>query len=96
MAYSVSSPFEALLPLTLTATGLMNADNKHAFFPMQCVQIRLELGHRATLRNKKTTQGFTQDWEVFIRGPEGTNIQNFVEKVVFYLHKDFLKPKRGK
>ena len=62
----------------------------------QCVQIRLELGHKATLRTKKTPQGFTHDWEVFIRGPEGTSIQSFVEKVVFYLHKDFAKPKRGK
>lgn len=59
-----------------------------------CVQIQLELGHKATLRTKKTPQGFTHDWEVFIRGPERTNIANFVEKVVFYLHKDFQKPKR--
>lgn len=55
----------------------------------------MELGHKATLRTKKTPQGFTHDWEVFIRGPERTNIANFVEKVVFYLHKDFQKPKRG-
>lgn len=59
-----------------------------------CVQIQLVLGHKASLRTKRTPQGFTHDWEVFIRGPERTNIQNFVDKVVFYLHKDFQKPKR--
>lgn len=66
------------------------------FILFQCVQIQLVLGHKASLRTKRTPQGFTHDWEVFIRGPERTNIQNFVDKVVFYLHKDFQKPKRGK
>ncbi|XP_062850157.1 protein AF-9 isoform X2 [Trichomycterus rosablanca] len=31
---------------------------------------------------------------VFVRGPEHTNIQHFVEKVVFHLHESFPKPKR--
>ena len=65
------------------------------FQPLQCVQIQLVLGHRATLRTKSTPQGFTHNWEVFVRGPEKTNIQNFVDKVVFTLHKDFQKPKRS-
>lgn len=62
---------------------------------MQCVQIQLALGHKASLRTKRHPQGFTHDWEVFIRGPEKTNIANFVDKVVFLLHKDFPRPKRG-
>uniref|UniRef100_A0A3Q3FHS6 MLLT3 super elongation complex subunit n=1 Tax=Labrus bergylta TaxID=56723 RepID=A0A3Q3FHS6_9LABR len=33
---------------------------------------------------------------VFVRGPEHSNIQHFVEKVVFHLHESFPKPKRIK
>uniref|UniRef100_A0A3Q3KIL6 YEATS domain-containing protein n=1 Tax=Monopterus albus TaxID=43700 RepID=A0A3Q3KIL6_MONAL len=33
---------------------------------------------------------------VFVRGPEHSNIQHFVEKVVFHLHESFPKPKRCK
>ncbi|XP_045445112.1 protein ENL isoform X3 [Pipistrellus kuhlii] len=61
----------------------------------QCtVQVKLELGHRAQLRKKPTTEGFTHDWMVFVRGPEQCDIQHFVEKVVFWLHDSFPKPKR--
>lgn len=63
---------------------------------LQCtVQVKLELGHRAQLRKKVTTEGFTHDWMVFVRGPETGDIQHFVEKVVFRLHESFPKPKRG-
>uniref|UniRef100_A0A671N5T5 Protein AF-9-like n=2 Tax=Sinocyclocheilus anshuiensis TaxID=1608454 RepID=A0A671N5T5_9TELE len=31
---------------------------------------------------------------VFVRGPEQSNIQHFVEKVVFHLHESFPRPKR--
>ncbi|KAM8746073.1 protein ENL-like isoform X3 [Acanthopagrus latus] len=61
----------------------------------QCtVQVKLELGHRAQLRKKVTSEGFTHDWMVFVRGPETGDIQHFVEKVVFRLHESFPKPKR--
>nr|XP_008505361.1 PREDICTED: protein ENL [Equus przewalskii] len=64
-------------------------------FSRQCtVQVKLELGHRAQLRKKPTTEGFTHDWMVFVRGPEQCEIQHFVEKVVFRLHDSFPKPKR--
>ncbi|GAA6073925.1 protein AF-9 isoform X1 [Tachysurus ichikawai] len=59
------------------------------------VQVKLELGHRAQVRKKPTAEGFTHDWLVFVRGPEHTNIQHFVEKVVFHLHESFPRPKRG-
>nr|XP_015856279.1 protein ENL isoform X1 [Peromyscus maniculatus bairdii] len=63
--------------------------------PPQCtVQVKLELGHRAQLRKKPTTEGFTHDWMVFVRGPEQCDIQHFVEKVIFRLHDSFPKPKR--
>uniref|UniRef100_A0A3B4XP69 MLLT3 super elongation complex subunit n=1 Tax=Seriola lalandi dorsalis TaxID=1841481 RepID=A0A3B4XP69_SERLL len=58
------------------------------------VQVKLELGHRAQVRKKPTVEGFTHDWMVFVRGPEHSNIQHFVEKVVFHLHESFPKPKR--
>ncbi|XP_028856116.1 protein ENL isoform X2 [Denticeps clupeoides] len=61
----------------------------------QCtVQVKLELGHRAQLRKKATSEGFTHDWMVFVRGPDAADIQHFVEKVVFRLHESFPKPKR--
>ncbi|XP_022110263.1 protein AF-9-like [Acanthaster planci] len=60
----------------------------------QSVQVKLELGHRANIREKPTPQGFTHDWLVFVRGPEGSNIQHFVDKVVFQLHESFPKPRR--
>ena len=67
------------------------------FFPFQCtVQVKLELGHRAQLRKKVTSEGFTHDWMVFVRGPETGDIQHFIERVVFRLHDSFPKPKRGK
>lgn len=67
-----------------------------ASLSVQCtVQVKLELGHRAQLRKKPTTEGFTHDWMVFVRGPEQCDIQHFVEKVVFRLHDSFPKPKRG-
>ncbi|XP_031441078.1 protein AF-9 isoform X2 [Clupea harengus] len=58
------------------------------------VQVKLELGHRAQVRKKPTAEGFTHDWMVFVRGPEQSNIQHFVEKVVFHLHESFPRPKR--
>ncbi|XP_013790797.1 protein AF-9-like [Limulus polyphemus] len=61
---------------------------------MQCVEVKLELGHRATQKTKPTPEGFTHDWCVFVRGPDKLSIQHFVEKVVFHLHESFPKPKR--
>ncbi|XP_066036885.1 protein AF-9 isoform X2 [Chamaea fasciata] len=58
------------------------------------VQVKLELGHRAQVRKKPTVEGFTHDWMVFVRGPEHSNIQHFVEKVIFHLHESFPRPKR--
>lgn len=65
-------------------------------FQAAAVQVKLELGHRAQVRKKPTVEGFTHDWMVFVRGPEHSNIQHFVEKVVFHLHDSFPRPKRGK
>lgn len=57
--------------------------------------MQFEIGHEASVRTKKTPEGFTHDWEVFVRGADNTDIQCFVDKVVFHLHETFQKPRRG-
>ncbi|KAG5878299.1 hypothetical protein JTB14_017650 [Gonioctena quinquepunctata] len=58
------------------------------------ITILLEIGHDASLRTKTTPEGFTHDWEVFVKGFNGADIHYYVEKVVFHLHETFPKPKR--
>ena len=60
------------------------------------VEVKIELGHKASCKKTPSPEGFTHDWVVFVRGPESCDISHFVEKVVFYLHESFAKPKRGK
>ncbi|CAN8011526.1 unnamed protein product [Ixodes pacificus] len=62
--------------------------------PTKSIEVKLELGHRAVLRARPTAEGFTHDWTVFVRGPDNCSIQHFVDKVVFFLHESFPKPKR--
>lgn len=63
---------------------------------LQCVRVFFEIGHEASLRNKKTEAGYTHDWEIFVRGADNVDIHHFIEKVVFNLHKTFSNPKRSK
>ncbi|KAK6631267.1 hypothetical protein RUM44_005793 [Polyplax serrata] len=63
-------------------------------FRFQSVRVQFEIGHEASVRTKKTPEGFTHDWEVFVRGADNTDIQCFVDKVVFHLHETFPKPRR--
>ncbi|KAJ8981775.1 hypothetical protein NQ317_002369 [Molorchus minor] len=58
------------------------------------ITVNFEIGHDASLRTKTTPEGFTHDWEVFVRGCNGAEIHYYVEKVVFHLHETFPKPKR--
>lgn len=58
-------------------------------------RILIEIGHEASIRTKRTPEGYTHDWEIFVRGFE-SDIQHYVEKVVFNLHETFDKPRRGK
>lgn len=60
------------------------------------IKVAFEIGHSAQLKNKASPEGFTHDWELFVRGADGSNINRFVEKVVFNLHESFPKPCRGK
>ncbi|XP_076661201.1 ENL/AF9-related superfamily elongation complex transcription factor [Halictus rubicundus] len=58
------------------------------------IRITLQCGHSSTLRSRHTPEGYTHDWEVFVRGVENADIHHYVEKVVFQLHETFSKPKR--
>ena len=58
--------------------------------------MKLVLGHSASWRKRPTSEGYTHDWTVLVRGEDGQDIRHFVEKVVFFLHESFPKPKRGK
>ncbi|XP_076633134.1 ENL/AF9-related superfamily elongation complex transcription factor isoform X1 [Colletes latitarsis] len=58
------------------------------------IRITLECGHSSMLRMRTTPQGYTHDWELFVRGVENADIHHYVEKVVFQLHETFSKPKR--
>ncbi|KAK9891805.1 hypothetical protein WA026_016601 [Henosepilachna vigintioctopunctata] len=58
------------------------------------LRINLEIGHEASLRTKRTPEGFTHDWKIFVRGSDGADIHYYIEKVVFHLHETFQKPKR--
>ena len=59
------------------------------------MEILLEFGHYAKLRQKPTVEGFTHDWVVYLRGSGTSNIQHFVDKVEFHLHESFANSKRG-
>ncbi|XP_015126611.1 protein ENL-like [Diachasma alloeum] len=58
------------------------------------IRITLECGHVSMLRPRTTLEGYTHDWEVFVRGVDNADISQYVEKVVFQLHETFPKPKR--
>lgn len=58
------------------------------------VEVKIELGHKASCKETLTPEGFTHDWVVFVRGPESCDISHFVDKVVFNLHESFAKPRR--
>lgn len=59
------------------------------------MKIAFEVGHDAVPKNKRTQEGFTHDWEVYVKGIDGAEIHHYIDKVVFNLHETFPKPKRG-
>ncbi|XP_014216056.1 protein AF-9 [Copidosoma floridanum] len=61
---------------------------------MMGYRISLECGDTSSLRSKKTPDGFTHDWEVWIKGVDDAPIHHYIERVVFNLHETFPKPKR--
>lgn len=63
---------------------------------MAAIKVQFQIGHTSKLRSKKTIEGFTHDWELYVKGVQQADISLFVEKIVFNLHESFQKPKRGK
>lgn len=63
---------------------------------MRIIKVAIEIGHTSHQKSKKSPDGYTHDWELFVRGADGTNISRFVDRVVFNLHESFPKPCRGK
>ncbi|XP_019870076.1 protein AF-9 [Aethina tumida] len=58
------------------------------------LQVTIEIGHEASIRSKKTQDGFTHDWELFVRGVDGADIRQYIDKVIFHLHQTFPNPRR--
>ncbi|KAH0955724.1 hypothetical protein HN011_002750 [Eciton burchellii] len=58
------------------------------------IRVTLECGHTSMLRMRTTPEGYTHDWEVFVRGADNADIHHYIEKVVFHLHDTFRNPKR--
>ena len=58
--------------------------------------MKIEIGHTSVCRSEVTQDGYTHDWIVNVRGVDGCNISSFVDRVVFFLHESFPKPKRSK
>lgn len=59
------------------------------------IKVAFDIGHSSYMKSKATPDGFTHDWELSVRGSDGSNISRFVEKVVFNLHESFPRPTRG-
>lgn len=59
------------------------------------VKVVFDIGHIASLKSKITPEGFTHDWELYVRGCDSADISHYIDKVVFNLHESFPKPKRG-
>lgn len=62
---------------------------------MNGIKIFIEIGHESSLKAKPTPDGFTHDWQLFVRSCHSNDISHFIDKVVFNLHESFAKPKRG-
>lgn len=62
---------------------------------MNGIKIFIEIGHESSLKAKPTPDGYTHDWELFVRSCQSGDISHFIDKVVFNLHSSFARPKRG-
>lgn len=58
------------------------------------VRINFEIGHEAAIRSKRTVEGFTHDWEIYVRGCDNADLQHYIDRVVFHLHDTFPNPLR--
>lgn len=44
------------------------------------IRITLECGHTSELRAQRTAEGYTHDWQVFVRGVDNAEIHQYIEK----------------
>lgn len=49
-------------------------------YERMAIRITLECGHSSMLRMRTTPQGYTHDWELFVRGIDNADIHHYVEK----------------
>ena len=59
--------------------------------------ITIEVGQYAKVRQSvphDDPDGFTHDWEVWVRGSESASLESFIKCVNFQLHESFKDPKR--
>ena len=49
------------------------------------IRITLECGHTSEIRAQKTAEGYTHDWQVFVRGVDNAEIHQYIEKGKFEL-----------
>jgi hypothetical protein len=58
-------------------------------------QVALEIGHKASTKEKVDSNGNTHTWNIFLRsGDERQILDKFVKRVVFNLHETFNNPVR--
>ncbi|KAJ6637281.1 Protein ENL [Pseudolycoriella hygida] len=80
---------------TFIITGIKIPELENIIFDdKQHYKVVFEIGHFATLKSKVTPEGFTHDWELYVRGCDSADISHYIDKVVFNLHDSFPKFKR--
>ena len=82
---------DSAAPVALPMSAL---EFKDAF--KQKLELELDLGHRATIRDTPTDEGFTHDWMMYVRPYDVARFQLYVEKVIFVLHESFPDPERSR
>ena len=48
------------------------------------VRITLECGNLVSVRSKTTPEGYTHDWEVFVRGVDDADIHHYIDRGTIY------------
>ena len=49
------------------------------------IRLTIECGHTSELRAQRTPEGYTHDWQVFVRGVDNAEIHHYIEKGIFLL-----------
>lgn len=47
------------------------------------IRVTLECGHTSELRAQRTPEGYTHDWQVFVRGVDNAEVHQYIEKGIF-------------